>query len=179
MQRRLLLSTAVAAPLVMAGCAGPQMADFAGQKPVLDLAEYFNGRIDGYGMFQDRSGNVVKRFTVVMDCSWTGNTGVLDEAFTYSDGTTERRVWTLIRGENGSYTGTAGDVVGVAKGQTAGNAFHWNYTLNLPVDGKTWEVQLDDWMYLIDERVMLNRARMSKWGVYLGEITLSFTRRGP
>ena len=177
MQRRLLLSTAVAAPLVMAGCAGPQMADFAGQKPVLDLAEYFNGRIDGYGMFQDRSGNVVKRFTVVMDCSWTGNTGVLDEAFTYSDGTTERRVWTLTRGEYGSYTGTAGDVVGVAKGQTAGNAFHWNYTLNLPVDGKTWEVQLDDWMYLIDERIMLNRATMSKFGVRVGDLTLSFTKR--
>ncbi|MFZ2219670.1 MAG: DUF3833 domain-containing protein [Rhodoferax sp.] len=177
MQRRLLLSTAVAAPLVMAGCAGPQMADFVGQKPVLDLAEYFNGRIDGYGMFQDRSGNVVKRFTVVMDCSWTGNTGVLDEAFTYSDGTTERRVWTLIRGDNGSYTGTASDVVGVAKGQTAGNAFHWNYTLNLPVDGKTWEVQLDDWMYLIDERIMLNRATMSKFGVRVGDLTLSFTKR--
>ena len=177
MHRRLLLSTAVAAPLVMAGCAGPQMADFAGQKPVLDLAEYFNGRIDGYGMFQDRSGNVVKRFTVVMDCSWTGNTGVLDEAFTYSDGTTERRVWTLIRADNGSYPGTASDVVGVAKGQTAGNAFHWNYTLNLPVDGKTWEVQLDDWMYLIDERIMLNRATMSKFGVRVGDLTLSFTKR--
>ena len=54
MQRRLLLSTAVAAPRVMAGCAGPKMADFAGQKPVLDLAEYFNGRIDGYGLFEDR-----------------------------------------------------------------------------------------------------------------------------
>jgi hypothetical protein len=32
-------------------------------------------------------------------------------------------------------------------------------------------------MYLIDERVMLNRATMSKFGVRLGEITLSFTKR--
>lgn len=177
MQRRLLLSTAAAASLVLAGCASPKIADFAGEKPVLDLAEYFNGRIDGYGMFQDRSGQVVKRFTVVMDCSWQGNKGVLDEAFTYSDGTTERRIWNLIRSEGGMYTGTAGDVVGVAQGQTAGNAFHWNYTLNLPVDGKTWEVQLDDWMYLIDERTMLNRATMSKFGVRVGDLTLSFTKR--
>ncbi len=70
-------------------------------------------------------------------------------------------------------------MVGQATGQTQGNAFHWGYTLALPVDGRIFDVQLDDWMYLIDDRVMLNRAPMSKWGVYLGDITLSFTRRGP
>ena len=177
MQRRLLLSAAVAAPVVLSGCASQNLDGYASEKPVLDLAQYFNGKIDAYGIFQDRSGQIVKRFTVVMDCTWKGNEGVLDEAFTYSDGSTERRVWTLIRGDNGSYTGTASDVVGVAKGQTAGNAFHWNYTLNLPVDGKTWEVQLDDWMYLIDERIMLNRATMSKFGVRVGDLTLSFTKR--
>jgi len=40
-----------------------------------------------------------------------------------------------------------------------------------------WEVQFDDWMYLMDQRVMLNKAVMSKWGVRLGEVTLSFTKR--
>jgi Protein of unknown function (DUF3833) len=34
-------------------------------------------------------------------------------------------------------------------------------------------------MYLMDDRVMLNKAVMSKWGVRLGEVTLSFTRRTP
>ena len=29
----------------------------------------------------------------------------------------------------------------------------------------------------MDERVMLNKARMSKWGFHLGDVTLSFTRR--
>jgi len=67
--------------------------------------------------------------------------------------------------------------VGQAKGQTQGNAFRWTYTLALPVDGKVYHVDFDDWMYLIDERVMLNRATMSKFGVRLGEITLSFTKR--
>ena len=35
---------------------------------------------------------------------------------------------------------------------------------------------MDDWMYLIDDRVMLNRATMSKFGVRLGEVFLSFTK---
>jgi NOL1/NOP2/fmu family ribosome biogenesis protein len=51
--------------------------------------------------------------------------------------------------------------------------------LALPVDGRVWHVDFDDWMYLMDERVMLNKATMSKWGVKLGEVTLSFTRRTP
>jgi len=103
--------------------------------------------------------------------------GVLDEQFTYSDGTREQRIWRLRHLGQGRYSGQAGDVVGTAQGQTRGNAFQWGYTLALPVDGRVWEVQFDDWMYLMDERVMLNKARMSKWGFHLGEVTLSFTKR--
>ncbi|HYW56948.1 MAG TPA: DUF3833 domain-containing protein [Polaromonas sp.] len=167
--------------LLIAGCAGPQINDYAAEKPVLDLRQYFNGTVDAYGVFTDRSGKVVKRFTVVMTCSWQGKpgeeVGVLDEVFTYSDGTKDRRVWTLKRGPGGSYVGTAADVVGEAKGQESGNAFRWGYTLQLPVDGKIVEVQFDDWMYLIDDRVMLNKAEMSKFGIKLGEVTLSFVKR--
>jgi hypothetical protein len=79
---------------------------------------------------------------------------------------------------NGQYQGTAGDVVGMASGQTRGNAFRWGYTLALPVDGTVLHVSMDDWMYLMNDRVMLNKARMTKWGVHLGDVTLSFTRRG-
>jgi hypothetical protein len=78
---------------------------------------------------------------------------------------------------NGRYEGRADDVVGMATGQTKGNAFQWQYTLALPVDGTVWQVQFDDWMYLMNDRVMLNKAAMSKLGVTLGEVTLSFSRR--
>lgn len=178
MKRRLLLTSgAAAAALALTGCAGPQVTDYSADKPVLDLRQYFNGTLDAYGVFTDRSGKVVKRFTVVMRCSWTGEEGVLDEDFVYSDGTTQKRIWRLKHLGNGRYEGRADDVVGVAQGQTAGNAFRWGYTLALPVDGRVWEVQFDDWMYLMDQRVMLNKAAMSKFGIHLGEVTLSFVKR--
>ena len=208
LSRALVLTLAVSASL-LAGCAGPQINDYAAEKPTLDLRQYFNGTLDAYGVFTDRSGKVVKRFTVVMDCKWTGppgqEVGVLDEAFTYSDGTKDRRVWTLRRGADGKYTGTAGDVLGEATGEEKGNAFRWGYTLLLPVDGtaaaeppqgavapaggsavreatsmgarRTIEVQFDDWMYLMNDKVMLNKAAMSKFGFKLGEVTLSFAKR--
>lgn len=175
--RRHVLLTLLAGSAVLAGCAGPQVSDYAQQRPALQLDRYFNGRIRAHGIFQKRGGEVVRRFTVVMDCHWEGNQGVLDEAFSYSDGSTSRRVWRLTKHEGGRYTGRADDVVGEAAGQESGNAFRWNYTLRLPVDGKEYEVQFDDWMFLVDERVMLNRATMTKFGLRLGEVTLSFTKR--
>ena len=166
---------------LLAGCASPQVSDYAAEKPVLDLRQYFKGTIDAYGVFTDRSGRVVKRFTVVMTCSWQGppgqETGVLDEVFSYSDGTTDRRIWTLKRSPDGRYTGTAADVLGEAFGEEKGNAFRWGYTLKLPVDGKIVEVQFDDWMYLMSDKVMLNKAVMSKFGIRLGEVTLTFVKR--
>jgi hypothetical protein len=177
MKRRLLLGAVAASTLVLGGCASQQIDGYASEKPTLDLRTYFNGTLDAYGIFTDRSGQVVKRFTVVMQCSWTGDDGVLDEAFTYSDGTTQRRIWRLKKLANGEYTGQADDVIGTALGSSRGNALNWRYTLALPVDGRVFEVQFDDWMYLMTPTVMLNKARMSKFGVYLGAVTLSFTRR--
>ncbi|NMM76591.1 hypothetical protein B2J86_06685 [Acidovorax sp. SRB_14] len=178
-KRFLLLAAAVAAGVSVAalsGCAAPQASDYAGEKPALDLARYFNGRVLAHGMFQDRFGKVAKRFTVTINGQWTGNQGVLDESFIYSDGSTGQRVWRLTQHAGGRVTGTADDVVGEAVGYTAGNAFHWNYTLRQPVGDKVYEVQMDDWMVLVDERVMLNRATMRKFGVRLGEVTLAFTK---
>jgi hypothetical protein len=62
-------------------------------------------------------------------------------------------------------------------GVVAGNALNWRYTLDL--DGRQGKLQhrFDDWMFLIDERVMLNRAVMSFWGFRVGEVLISFTRK--
>ena len=178
-RRTLLLSgmatTAMAANL--SGCASPTINDFAGQKPALDLRTYFNGMVDAWGIFTDRNGKVVKRFTVEMKCQWQNDQGILDEDFVYADGTKEKRVWQLTHKGNGTYEGTAGDVVGLAQGQTQGNAFNWQYTLAVPIEGTLLHVQMDDWMYLMNDRVMLNKTRMTKLGVHLGDVTLSFTKR--
>ena len=174
-RRRFTLGLA-SLPLLVAGCASPIPADYATQTPVLDLRRYFDGSLTAHGIFTDRSGKVVKRFTVALKGTWNGAQGVLEEDFVYSDGETQRRVWRLTDLGGGRWEGRADDVVGVAQGQASGNALNWRYTLALPVDGTVWEVQFDDWMFLVDQKVMLNRARMSKFGVTLGEVTLSFTK---
>jgi hypothetical protein len=85
-------------------------------------------------------------------------------------------VWTIKRESSERYTGTADDVVGVATGEAMGNALRWRYVMALPVEGKVYIVDFDDWMFLVDDHVMLNRSEMSKFGFKFGEVTLSFTR---
>lgn len=181
MRHRILQSARVlllaAWAFALAGCAAPEVSDYAADRPALQLERYFDGRVEGWGMFTDRSGKVVKRFHVIMDCRWQGDEGVLDEDFTYSDGSKQRRVWRVRKLGNGAYSGSADDVVGQARGQASGNALRWNYTLALPVDGRTWNVQMDDWMYLMSDHVLLNKTVMRKFGVRLGEVTLTFSRQ--
>ncbi len=169
----------IAVLLTLTGCSSVEVERYRAQRPVLDLRTYFDGQLDAQGIFQDRSGEVIRRFHVAIDARWVGNVGTLDERFTYADGTTQRRVWTVTRLGDGRYSGRADDVVGEAQGEAAGNALRWRYVMALPVDGRVWNVDFDDWMYLMDDRVMLNRSVMSKWGIRLGEVTLSFTKRIP
>ena len=162
--------------LVLAGCAGPQLADYAAQRPAFDFKQYFSGSLVAHGLVSDRSGLVLRRFVVTMRCDWVGDSGTLDEQFVYDDGELQQRVWRVRVQPDGTFVGTAADVVGQAQGAASGSAFRWQYTLNVPARGSVYEVQFDDWIHLIDERTALNKATMRKFGVRVGEVLLSFTK---
>jgi len=176
--------TALTCSLLLASCAAVDVETYAKEQPSLKLEDYFDGKLVGHGMVMDRSGEVTRRFVVNI----TGTTGknasgaqtlTLDEQFAWSDGKRESRVWTLTRLANGEWSGTATDVVGSAVGKVAGNALQWRYVLALPVKDSIYHLDFDDGMFLIDERVMLNKAVFSKFGIRLGEILISFQKQEP
>lgn len=172
---------ALCALLIFAGCSSVDPQEYRGQQPVLDMQKYFSGTLEGHGMFMDRSGAVQRRFVVTIKASWAGDVGTLDEDFNWSDGKRERRVWTLRKGSSDAqgtrWTGTAEGVVGTAQGILVGNALNWTYTFDLKTDeGKQYRVNFDDWMFLIDDRVMLNRAWVTFYGVRVGELFISFRK---
>lgn len=175
MKKLYLLLTAFAL-IFIAGCASHKISDYAGQTPKFDMKQYFNGRVIAHGVITDRSGKVTRRMVVDMKCTWDGDVGTLDEDFTYSDGKKERRVWT-IRKNGDRYVGTAADVVGEARGEAVGNALNWTYVLALNVDGTTYNIDFDDWMWQIDDKVLINRAEFSKFGFKLGEVLITFTKQ--
>ena len=176
--RRLI--AAAGAVALAASCSSIDPQIYAQEKPALELRQYFDGTLIGHGLFMDRSGQVQRRFVVTIKATWQGEVGTLDEDFVWSDGEKEKRIWTLrpVPGQPGRWSGTAADVKGEASGVVAGNALNWSYTFLLKTrDGKRYEIDFDDWMFLIDEKVMLNRAVMSFWGFKVGEVLVSFTRK--
>lgn len=150
--------------------------DFAGAEPRFLLEEYFEGRTRAWGIFQDRFGNLWRQFVVDIQGTWDGETLTLVEDFVYSDGETEQRIWRVRRTGEHTYEGTADGVVGIAQGRAYGNVVNWAYDFDLRVGDRTWRVHFDDWMFLQDNDVMINRATVTKWGFTLGEATIFFQR---
>ena len=162
-------------PLVIAsllsGCS-QSVSDYRNETPILKLNEFFQGESRAWGLLHDWQGKQGVRFTAELCGQWQNNQGDLYELFHFSDGRVEQRHWQLTQAANGSISGTAGDVVGLAEGQLAGNALYWQYTLRIPYDGDTTDVVVKDWLYLVDEQNLINRSTLHKFGLTVGEITL-------
>lgn len=162
--------------LLLAGC-GTSLDDYRGEGPNWDLARFFNGKLVAHGLVTDRSGEVTSRFRVEMQGRWREGKGELFEQFYFDDGRQQTRTWFLSKGVDGHWRGTASDVVGEAVGKTAGFALNWRYQLDLALpDGEVVRVSFDDWMYLLDQDRLINRAEISKFGIHLGEVILYIER---
>lgn len=156
-----------------------KLAEYQATSPTFDVKTYFTGNIVAWGMVQDYTNNVTRRFCVEIDGQWQGNKGLLKEVFYFVDGEVSYRNWQLTKLAQGKYQGSAEDVVGQAHGQQVGFAFQWQYNFLVPIDGDQIQFSLDDWMYQIDEYRVFNRTEMKKFGVTLAEITLFFDRQLP
>ncbi len=171
---RLAMPFALATTLT--ACASQQVTDFAGTDPSFRLEEYFAGETVAYGVFEDRFHKLRRTFKVTMTGTIEGSTLTLDERFVYNDGELDTRVWTIEILGDGIYRGTANDVPGFAEGRAVGNAFNWKYKVDLKVGGDVWRVGFNDWMYLLDDDVVLNRAYVTRYGIEIGEVTIAFKK---
>ena len=162
---------------LLAACTGkPNLDDPALSGRTLNLEEFFDGNVVAHGQFQDVFGTVRRRFTVEIEGSWDGQTLTLVEDFVYEDQSTEQRVWTLTKTGPDSWQGTAPGVIGTATGQEKGDTFNWQYTIDLPVPDGTLRVTFDDWMWLLTEDRLLNRAYMKRAGIDIGDVIITFEK---
>ena len=157
-------------------CSTMSVEDFNNGEPRLLLEDYFEGNTRAWGFFEDRFGNVQRQFVVDIEGTWDGSTLTLDEDFVYQDGETENRVWKIIKSGENTYSGSTQQSVGEALGTSSGNAFHWQYDFNLKVGDSTWKVHFNDWMFLQSDDVLINKATVTRWGIKLGTVFLSFRK---
>lgn len=174
--RTLIAPTLAVAAGSLTACISPHLSDFEDAPRSLKLEEYFEGETTAYGLFEDRFNKVRRQFTVDITGTVEGEVLTLDERFVYDDGERDTRVWTIDILGDGRYCGTADDVPGIAEGQVIGNAFNWSYKVDLRVGDDTWNVGFDDWMYLLEDGILINRAYVTRFGVRIGEVTIAFRK---
>ena len=150
--------------------------DFKNKEPRLIIEEYLTGNVKAWGVLQNRSGKVTRQFSADLDGTWDGKQLILKEKFNWDDGEVQDREWKINKIDEHNYEGTAGDVVGTAKGYSYGPAFKFEYVLSVPVKGREMKITFDDWIFMQDERVAINRAIMTKFGIKVAELTVMFVK---
>ena len=150
--------------------------DFINKKPRLIIEEYLSGSVKAWGVLQNRSGKVTRQFSADLDGKWDGKKLILDEKFNWDDGEVQTRQWQITKIDQHNYEGTAGDVVGTARGYSYGPAFKFEYVLLVPVKGKEMKITFDDWIFKQNDQVAINRATMTKFGFKVAELTVVFVK---
>lgn len=160
----------------LVSCSSVSINDYAENKPVMVLEKFFDGRLNAHGIVKNRSGKVIRYFNASIIASWKEGVGTLDETFKFDDGEEQTRVWTLVKDGPGRYTASANDVIGSSILKVAGNSIFLDYVLRIPYDGDTLDVVVEDKMYLVSERMLINESIMKKWGFEVGKITLAIEK---
>lgn len=174
--RKGFLGLLAACVLSLAGCSA-DIEDYQQAQPKLDIFSYFQGDSVAYGMVQDYTHKQTRRFSVKIRGDVVGATLTLHEDFIYDDGEKQTRVWHISKLADGSFTGTAGDIIGTATGHQAGNAFNWKYEMDVTASGSTHRLTFDDWIFQQDDKHLFNVTSLKKFGVEVAKVTLFFEKK--
>lgn len=161
--------------LTVSGCASTSIEGktYRDISPSFSIDQFFDGQIKAWGIVQDRSGNLVQHFEVLIDGTFENDVLTLDETFTYGLGDgVKSRIWTIEKTPDGNLLGQAGDILGKAQGTSFGNAFNWRYQIDLPVGDSSYKVKFDDWIWAFDENTIMNRSYVKKFGITFADVTI-------
>lgn len=175
--------------LILLTSCSASLRDYKGTSPDFVMEQFLEGELIARGMIQDYTGKVTRRFCVDIAGEWqeaqNGRLhGTVKEIFYYDDGEQDQRIWQIEKQQKDGkaiYTGTAGDVIGTAQGQSQGYAFYWEYTLEVPIrsdDGEEnlYQFKIKDWIYQLDENHAINRSALKKFGIEVGQLTIYFDK---
>jgi hypothetical protein len=163
--------------MMMAACAGPPQIAVAPDAPAFTLEGFFTGRTVGKGAFASPIAGVNRPLTVVTTGRWDGKTLTLREDFVFADGEKDVKTWRFRKIGPGVYSGTREDVLGEAVVRQVGNTVQLTYTADVRgKDGSVTRLDFADTIAPLDRRSVLNKATVSKYGVPIGDINITFVK---
>lgn len=153
-------------------------SDYTQTGPAFDLQKHLSGSILSEGLIYGPTGKVTNSFVAKMTGEWNGDQGTLSENFRYSNGKEQHRKWFLTLGPDNSFTATADDIVGEARGVVSGSTVRLSYKIILPKDAGGYTLNATDWMYLTENGVIMNKSEMRILGVKVAELVATMRPDG-
>ena len=138
--------------------------------PVFDIRQHLKGDLLCEGVIYGPFGRVTSRFVAKMQADWSGNVGRMTEEFKYDSGNIQHREWTLCVENDGTIQADAPDLIGTGQGYQSGSAVCLNYTIELTKDAGGHALDVVDWMYLMENGVIINRSQFRKFGIKVAEL---------
>ncbi len=174
-KRRLVLAGILASTLT--ACAGPPVLTPPVTAPAFTLEGFFTGKTVGKGAFSSAIAGVNRPMTVITTGRWNGRTLTLREDFIFADGEKDVKTWRFTRLSPGVYEGEREDVIGKAVVRQVGNTVQLTYSADVrSKDGSVTRLDFADTIAPIDRNSVINKAVVSKFGVPVGEVLLTFRR---
>ena len=154
-----------------------KLTDYGTAAEATDLADWFGQKMKAHGVIYDYRGRVRARFAADIEGEFNDEGGRLREVFVYSgpEGRTDHREWVIsyTPGQQ-SFTATAADIEGEAKGEILGDAIRMTYRLRLPERAGGHVLDVVDWLYRLDNGAVVNRSEMRKFGFKAAELVAVF-----
>ena len=160
----------------LAGCANSNMENVVSKNLSFELLDYFDGETKAWGLVVDRFGNLQRTFKVKLTGKRENKQLLLKEYFTYNDGESEYREWVITKTESGTYEGKSKDTIGVAKGIQVSNTIRMVYDTTISIRETNIRVSFDDRFVKADNKVVINRAEVLKWGIKIADVTIFFSK---
>jgi hypothetical protein len=139
--------------------------------PGFKFESFFQGNLCAKGLVKSRNGQINRKFAADIVASHSANQVILEEVFLFDDGERQERNWVFDKTAEG-WSGTAGDVIGIANGEVFGDSLHLRYQLKINIDNSEYIVAMDDWLTLVDDSTLMGSTEITKWGVNLGRIDI-------
>jgi hypothetical protein len=142
--------------------------NFTGKGPEFLPEEFLVGELEGWGVLESVTGSLQSRFVITANGVWRPRLKTVEfsETWTLDNGHVDTLNWRITKIDDGQYTGSKDRILGEAKGEQAGCAFHWTYSRDTPQKGgSSHNLNFNDWFFRIDEKVTIVRGSAGKLGL--------------
>jgi hypothetical protein len=163
--------------LLVSSCGSNKIEYYKDKKPTMDFKSFFNGKLVARGVYFNLKDQAESRFIMNSEGVLNGNKMKL----TYLDRNNEKKHFNAYAMFDDNYPRSFiyKDEMMVGEGvyEQQGNATHVSYDLKIEREDKsTIIVHCEDWLYLIDEKHAINKIKITKFGIHVGDIIMSIEK---